>query len=240
MLRFESIAEQDNGEPLVDLAGYPFLLDPVYHRDGWATDPTMYLRRGVADRLAEVQDSWQGRYRLRILDGYRPRAVQQAIYGWYESQLRQDNPQWTEARLTDEAQRFVTRADDPHRIPPHATGGAVDLTLAGADGRDLDMGTAFDHFGPRSRPGYFEAPGQDPAVRDNRRLLLGALAGAGFVVDDCEWWHFDLGNQSWALRTGAASAHYGETPNPARLATASAMPSVVSSTVSGMLFGAVS
>ena len=209
-LRFESIPIRDRGEPLVDLGGYPFDLDPVYADRGWSADPRLYLRRNVADRLARVQESWRGRYRFRIWDAYRPRAVQQAIYAAYERTLAQANPQWDAARLREETQRFVTRATDPARIPPHATGGAVDLTLLDAAGTELDMGTAFDHFGPEAAPDHHEPPHGDPVVRANRRRLIRALADAGFTVDETEWWHFDCGNQSWALRRRAGSARYGK------------------------------
>jgi D-alanyl-D-alanine dipeptidase len=201
---------QDGQEQLVDLAGYPFTLESVYHRDGWSPNADMFLRQGVADRLADLQRGWRGKYTFKIFDAYRPRSVQQAIYDGYERKLRAEHPEWDPDRLMDETQRFVTRATDPDRIPPHSTGGAVDLTLLDDSGRELDMGTGFDHFGPEAAPGYFEATPGDPKVREHRRLLMRAMLATGFTVDDAEWWHFDLGNQSWAMRTGATSAGYGE------------------------------
>jgi len=215
-LSFESVPVHDGHEPLVDLAGYPFILDPVYHRDGCAPTADMLLRRSVADRLAELQQRWRGRYTFKIFDGHRPRTVQHAIYDGYQRRLRLQHPEWDEDRLGDETQRFVTRATDPARIPPHSTGGAVDLTLLDDRGRELDMGTGFDHFGPEAAPGHFEAAHRDPAIREHRRLLLRVMLTAGFTVDDTEWWHFDLGNQSWAMRSGASAAFYGEVlPAPA-------------------------
>ncbi|MEU8660247.1 M15 family metallopeptidase [Actinoplanes philippinensis] len=225
-LTFESVPVRDDGDPLVDLAGYPFALEPVYHRDGLAPTGDMFLRQGVADRLAELQRRWQGRYIFKIFDAYRPRSVQHAIYAGYEERLRREHPEWDEDRLGDETQRFVTRAADPSRIPPHATGGAVDLTLVDESGRELDMGTGFDHFGPEAAPGHFEAADRDPVVREHRRLLLHTMLDAGFTVDDAEWWHFDLGNQSWAMRSGGSAARYGEVtevrPHSRRGAVASA------------------
>jgi len=209
-LSFESVAVHDDHEPLVDLAGYPFVLDCVYHRRGWTASADMFLRRGVADRLAEIQQRWRGRYLFKIFDAYRSRTVQHAIYDWYERLLRREHPDWDESRLGDETQRFVTRATDPARIPPHSTGGAVDLTLVDATGRELDMGTGFDHFGPEAVPDYFEAAHRDATVREHRRVLTHAMLASGFTVDDTEWWHFDLGNQSWAVRSGAGVARYGE------------------------------
>src|SRR5690349_6316431 len=123
-----------------------------------------------------------------IFDAYRSLTVQHAIYDWYESLLRREQPDWAESRLGDEPQRFVTRATDPARIPPHSTGGAVDLTLVDATGRELDMGTGFDHFGPEAVPDYFEAAHRDATVREHRRVLIRAMLASGFTVDDTEWW----------------------------------------------------
>ena len=45
--------------------------------------------------------------------------------------------------------------DQIERIPPHATGGTVDLTLVDENGKELDMGTEFDFFGPETAPWNF-------------------------------------------------------------------------------------
>ncbi|MBI3289787.1 hypothetical protein HYZ78_00135 [Candidatus Microgenomates bacterium] len=39
---------------------------------------------------------------------------------------------------------------------------------------------------------------------------LNVMEGAGFVVLDSEWWHFDFGNQFWAKQKGV-KAIYGST-----------------------------
>ena len=41
--------------------------------------------------------------------------------------------------------------------PPHSTGGAVDLTLADAQGLELAMGGAIDAIGPVSEPLHYAA-----------------------------------------------------------------------------------
>jgi D-alanyl-D-alanine dipeptidase len=74
----------------------------------------------------------------------------------------------------------------------HSRGSTVDITLAEAGGRELDMGTPFDFFSPRSSPA-------DPSVagsaRANRALLAAAMRRRGFRPYAKEWWHFTLARE---------------------------------------------
>jgi D-alanyl-D-alanine dipeptidase len=66
---------------------------------------------------------------------------------------------------------------------------AVDLTLVGADGKALDMGTEFDAFTPDSHHG---SPAVPAAAQRNRHLLLGLMTAAGWDFYRNEWWHYQL------------------------------------------------
>jgi zinc D-Ala-D-Ala dipeptidase len=71
----------------------------------------------------------------------------------------------------------------------HSRGATVDMTLATADGHDLDMGTPFDFFSPRS---WTADPGISAQQHANRMLLAAAMRRRGFRGYDKEWWHFTL------------------------------------------------
>jgi zinc D-Ala-D-Ala dipeptidase len=206
---FEHIEIRDDGDPLVDLRTYPFTLDPSYFHRGLAPANGMYLRRAVAEMLVHVQRSLTP-LSFKIWDGYRSRAVQANIYEDFLGTLRRDHPDKGEDELRKEAEIFVTDPWTSRRIPPHTTGGAVDLTLVDRHGNDLDMGTSFDHFGPESAALYYEDHAGNPAVREHRRILRDAMVGAGFRPDADEWWHFDHGNQIWAAHFKRPIALYGE------------------------------
>jgi D-alanyl-D-alanine dipeptidase len=71
----------------------------------------------------------------------------------------------------------------------HSRGSTIDLTLAHADGRELDMETPFDFFSPKSWPNS-AGISQDAMV--NRGELAFAMRHNGFRPYEREWWHFTL------------------------------------------------
>ena len=71
----------------------------------------------------------------------------------------------------------------------HSRGSTTDLTLAQADGHDLDMGTPFDFFSPKS---WTADPSISAEAHANRVLLATAMRRRGFRGYDKEWWHFTL------------------------------------------------
>lgn len=210
ILKYEHIPVEESNEPLVNLAQYRFKLEPAYYHAGLSDTPVMYLRMSVADRLEAVREKLAP-LNFKIWDGWRPREVQQRIYLNYWKELATDNPDWSEEQIRAQVGTFVTIGTDPSRIPLHATGGSVDLTLVNAYGVELDMGTGFDHFGPEAASLYYEQNGRNQeAACHNRRILREALANADFRCDDDEWWHFDYGNQIWAADLGKMCAIYNE------------------------------
>jgi len=74
----------------------------------------------------------------------------------------------------------------------HSRGSTIDLTLAHADGRELDMGTPFDFFSQRSWAAAADIGGQ---AKENRALLSAAMRRHGFRPYDKEWWHFTLAHE---------------------------------------------
>ncbi|MFZ0425539.1 MAG: M15 family metallopeptidase [Xanthobacteraceae bacterium] len=71
----------------------------------------------------------------------------------------------------------------------HSRGSTIDLTLAHKSGEELDMGTPFDFFSPKS---WTADPSVTPAQDANRMLLATTLRRHGFHGYDKEWWHFTL------------------------------------------------
>ncbi len=106
----------------------------------------MYARKSVAEKLSNIQKRL-AKYRFKIWDAFRPREVQMKLYARLLDSLKAAHPDWDDFALEGEATKYVNKGSDPAVLPPHATGGTLDLTLVDAEGNELNMGTAFDHFG---------------------------------------------------------------------------------------------
>lgn len=209
LVQYTTIKIEENNEPLIDLAKFDFILEPKYFHQGLSKDSKLFLREGVAQKLLKVQNNL-GNLNLKIWDAYRSRSVQNNIYQKYWTELKTAHPNWDQKKLELEVGKFIAPPYQKDRIPPHATGGAVDLTLVDKDGNNLEMGTEFDHFGLESESFYYEIYQNKPKTTQNRRILRQAMQSEGFTLDQEEWWHFDWGNQIWALKSNAPNAFYGE------------------------------
>ena len=197
----------DCGEELVDPTALSprIVYDGSYAKQGLegAMEACM-VRETVARMLAEAAEDLPQGYSLLIFDALRPLSVQRAIYQDFRAKFLREKPDMTgeelEKLLSDFVARPVKRLERP---APHATGGAVDLTLC-KDGVPLDLGTGFDDLTTLAYTDALEGdcpPGLEEA-RDNRRMLYHLMTSVGFVNYSCEWWHYAYGERQWAVRTG--------------------------------------
>jgi D-alanyl-D-alanine dipeptidase len=212
------VAIEPVDEPLVAVAaiGGRVLDDPRYHQLGLpGALPGNWVRQGVAERLARAAAGLPDGMTLVVWDGWRALETQEALYEGFLDELALEYPDLSRHDLEHVARPYVTppRADDS-APPPHLTGGAVDLTLADADGRPLDLGTDHDAFVPEAGARALEDI--DMPARDLRRVLFWALAGEGFTQYAEEWWHFDFGNQFWGRVTGRPAVYAGVAPPDGR------------------------
>jgi len=168
-------------EPLVDIAAYlpSALVELRYMREDNFLGRAVYppearclLRESVAQRLVRVAErlAKEG-LRLKLWDCYRPWSVQKAMW-----------------ELLPKPGFVANPATGSH----HNRGAAVDLTLANAEGEELEMPTPFDEFSPRARQGATE--GIPTAAVHNRDKLKAAMEAEGFLANRAEWWHFDAGD----------------------------------------------
>jgi D-alanyl-D-alanine dipeptidase len=154
--------------------------------------PRGILTRAAADALAQVQAALKtSGLELSIFDAYRPQQAVNHFERWTEDP--------SDTRMKAE---FYPQIDKPDLIregyiarrSSHTRGSTVDLTIvpgvAGAPA--LDMGSAFDRFGPESWVEYTGITAQQHA---NRLLLRQLMMQYGFVPFSMEWWHFTLENE---------------------------------------------
>lgn len=200
-------------EPLVPaITCEHWTAQPVYFQNGLAGAlPEIWVRKGVYDRLVRAAEALPRGYRLVLLDGWRPKRVQQFLFDNVRRQIELEDPSLTEAEIDRKTLLYAARAsDDPVRPSPHITGGAIDVTLSDEEGTILDMGGAFDEASEKS---WTAAP--VPALpAERRRHLLAAMQHAGFTNLPSEWWHYDYGNWLWAWYSKKSSALYGPVERP--------------------------
>lgn len=141
------------------------------------------LRPKVADMLLAAQrylDAHHPGHTLLLKDCYRPVSVQHRMW----------------AVVKDTPMRGYV-ADPSSKVGSvHNYGCAVDLTLAGVDGKELDMGTPYDHLGILAEPRHEERFVAEKKLTQEhvkaRRILRDAMVkGGGFKKIPNEWWHFD-------------------------------------------------
>jgi zinc D-Ala-D-Ala dipeptidase len=172
-----------------------FVLDIRYATTENFTGKKLYpvgrclLRPEVGDMVLAAQHYLDARHPgfvLMFKDCYRPASIQFVLW---------------QAVVGTPMQGYVA---DPNGKTGsvHTYGAAVDLTLA-KDGKEVDMGTPYDHLGPLAEPRHeqrFVSEGKLSRVQVNdRKKLRDAMVHAGFHVIDHEWWHFDA-LQGAALR----------------------------------------
>lgn len=221
---WQGIEIKEGGEELIDLARNerlkPYLVfSPQYYQQGIeGSIERMWARKGVADALYRAALLLPEKCKFKIWDAWRPLAIQQTLFDEYLESLRKKKPDLPEKKLREEAQKYVSLpSKNPLKPSPHNTGGAIDLTIVGPNGKELDMGTEFDHFGLEAKMIYYEEKSrgdvilskQERQILRNRRLLYSVMTTAGFTNYPDEWWHYDSGTQFWG-RINDKPAIYGK------------------------------
>ena len=107
-------------------------------------------------------------YKIKFFDCYRPLDIQKKMWQIVS------NPSYVA---------------DPAKGSIHNRGGAVDITLVDSNGKELDMGTSFDHFGIEASHNYAQL---SKKVKANRKMLKKVMIENGFNSFDSEWWHYNL------------------------------------------------
>jgi zinc D-Ala-D-Ala dipeptidase len=160
--------------------------------DGYEA-PRCLLAAPAAEALAAVARDLEPRgYRVKVFDCYRPVRAVMNFVRW----ARDYNDAVAKAEFYPHVDKRALFGDgyiSSHSR--HSSGATIDMTLATADGRELDMGTPFDFFSPRSWTADTTITAEQ---HQNRMLLQTAMRRRGFRGYDKEWWHFTLRGEPFA------------------------------------------
>lgn len=124
-------------------------------------------------------------YRLKILDAARPMSAQKRMYKVVQG--------------TSKAP-YVSNPRNGGGL--HNYGMAVDATIVDASGKELDMGTPFDHLGKEANIDKEEELVKKGVLTrkqvENRKLLRRVMTAGGFTPLKSEWWHFNRCTRNYA------------------------------------------
>ncbi|HNF48847.1 MAG TPA: M15 family metallopeptidase [Chitinophagales bacterium] len=127
-----------------------------------------YLRNEVAIALSKAQHGAQKMgLVLVVFDCYRPYSIQKKMFEIVGNS------------------NYVAH---PGKGSMHNKGCAVDVSLAEADGKLLDMGTEFDDF---TEAAHFANTAINRLEHRNRKQLRDIMTSVGFLPYNNEWWHFN-------------------------------------------------
>src|SRR5580692_1747278 len=154
--------------------------------DGYEA-PRCLLSQAAAAALAEVARDLAPRgLHIKVFDCYRPTRAVANFVRWARD--LKDTAGKVEF-YPNVDKRTLFRDGYIASLSGHSRGATIDMTLAKDDGTELDMGTPFDFFSPKSWPAD---PTVTPQQHANRMLLAAAMRRRGFRGYDKEWWHFTL------------------------------------------------
>jgi len=168
-------------------AGSPnFVGRPI---DGYQA-PRCLLTQPAANALAEVaRDLAERGLLVKVFDCYRPvRAVADFVRwarNWRDQEAKAEF-------YPDVDKRTLFRDGYIAAHSGHSRGSTIDMTLVRADGTELDMGTSFDFFSPKS---WTAASNITVEQHTSRMRLAAAMQRRGFRGYPKEWWHFTLRNE---------------------------------------------
>lgn len=239
-----------NAEPLIMIENYGIAGQSYYSRPNKVTgqpleqvNAQVYVRQGIAERLAEINRTLQasaevaellgGRVELYVDEGFRSANLQQQLYEQLiPALIRKQNPDWSDEQVFAQRDKVIAEPAQTAGSPsPHLTGSAVDLKLRYMQPNlgfvpkvTVPMGHRKEVVHEAGWPDGLEhtqALTEEQAnAQLNRRVfywvMRGALLGddSGFVVNPGEWWHWSFGDQLWAQLTNAPQAFYGEATLP--------------------------
>jgi D-alanyl-D-alanine dipeptidase len=128
-----------------------------------------FLRlKTVKALIAANNDFIKRGYKIKLYDCYRPLSIQKKMW-----EIVSDP-------------KYVA---DPKKGSIHNRGGAVDISIVDANGKEIDMGTSFDFFGIQASHKYNKFSKE---ILSNRKFLKKIMVKNGFNSFDSEWWHYNL------------------------------------------------
>ena len=172
------------------------------------------VRTSIYHKLVAAQNLLPGGLKLCLYEGYRSLALQEKLFGDRFVSLNKKHPDWNRHKVfmaTALMVSPVTNLDGTKNIPPHSTGGAIDVYLIDKDSNPVDMGILVEDW-VTDQDGVISQTDSkkiSTEAAENRNIMSTALQSVGFVNYSGEYWHWSYGDRYWAYMTNQGHAIYG-------------------------------
>jgi D-alanyl-D-alanine dipeptidase len=209
---YKSIREvpiQEKGEELIDLRNQSII---AYDANFLVDNPgCTQMRKTVYEKLCAAQKLLPSGLRFELNVGLRSLSIQEKLFNEMYEKIKQKFPRKNKQELFEETSKFVAPVktwEGNQNIPPHSTGGAIDVILIDQQGGCVDMGEdPNDPFNPVVIQTDSNLISRE--ARKNRDIMAAALSAVGFVNYPAEFWHWSYGDRRWAFATHAKYSFYG-------------------------------
>lgn len=176
------------------------------------TDYT-YLRKTVYEKLCQAQRLLPSGLYFCLYEGYRSLSLQKKLFDERYARIKACHPAWSESELFKETIKLVSpvvNLDGSTNIPPHSTGGAVDVYLINEQGEAVDMGIHPKDW-VQNLNGSLSLTSSSiisDEAKKYRHIMMDALLAVGFVNYPTEYWHWSYGDRYWAYYQHKSHAIY--------------------------------
>ena len=211
--RILAVRIYDNNEPLIDLCSQTVI---AYGLSPEIPDNTDYtkVRKTIYEKLVAAQKLLLKHLRFCLYEGYLSLSLQKLLFNNHFSAIKKSHPQWSYEQIFIETTKLVSPVHNMNgskNIPPHSTGGAIDVYLIDEFDNIVDMGLpvkdwATDIDGTLSATASLIISDE---AKDHRAIMKESLSAVRSINYFAEYWHWSYGDRYWAYNTDAACALYG-------------------------------
>lgn len=210
--RILAITVFDNHEPMLNLKDRQEIAYGPSPEIPNNTDYTK-LRKTVYEKLKQAQMLLPKGLHFCLYEGYRSFQLQKKLFDNRYAKVKHMYPGWSQEQLFAETIKLVSpviNLDGSKNIPPHTTGGAIDVYLINDQHEPIEMGIhpkdwLQDKDGARS---LTSSQVISEVAKHNRIIMSKALEAVGFVNYPTEYWHWSYGDRYWAYYTKQPHAIY--------------------------------
>jgi D-alanyl-D-alanine dipeptidase len=175
------------------------------------------MRTTVYEKLKQAQLLLPENKRFCLFEAYRSLSLQKMLFEARYKKIKNENPDWSHENIFIESTKLISSTinlDGSKNIPPHSTGGAIDVYLLHENGNTIDMGIhPKDWMLDDGSLSLTASQTISSEAQHNRKIMSAVLTEVGFVNYPTEYWHWSYGDRYWAYHKNAAHAIYSGLEN---------------------------